>query len=275
MTDSGPSGHTDTLLSEYRAPAWRIVHTELRFELDADATEVLARLYLQPDPAQIGAPLVLDGEDLELLAIALDGIQLDPARYRIHADGLTIDGIDTACVLETRVRIAPSRNTRLEGLYRSGDTLLTQCEAQGFRRITWFLDRPDVMPTWRIVLRADRARYPVLLANGNPVESCDQGNDRHQATWDNPHPTPSYLFALVAGQLDCVRKDIVSAEGRAVRLQVWAAPADVARCGYALGAVERALRWDERRFGRCYDLDVFNIVAAQLRDFFGLRRGQS
>ena len=273
MTDSGPSGHTDTLLSEYRAPAWCIVHAELRFELDADATEVLARLHLQPDPTQLGTSLTLDGEDLELLAIALDGAQLDSARYRIDGNELTIDGINAACVLETRVRIAPSRNSQLQGLYRSGDMLLTQCEAQGFRRITWFLDRPDVMPTWRIVLCADRARYPVLLANGNPVHastanrdgvpSHDAGDDRHQATWENPHPTPSYLFALVAGQLDCVRKDIVSAEGRAVRLQVWAAPADVARCGYALGAVERALRWDERRFGRCYDLDVFNIVAAQ------------
>ena len=263
MTDSGPSGHTDTLLSEYRAPAWRIVHAELHFELDADTTEVVSRLHLQPDPAQIGAPLVLDGADLELLSIALDDAPLDAARYCIETDSLTVIGIDKACVLETRVRIAPSRNTQLQGLYRSGDTLLTQCEAEGFRRITWFIDRPDVMPTWRIALRAERARYPVLLANGNPVETGDLGDGRHESVWDNPHPTPCYLFALVAGQLDCVRKDIVTAEGRAVRLQVWAAKDDVARCAYALGAIERALRWDERRFGRCYDLDVFNIVAAQ------------
>ena len=263
MTDSGPSGHTDVLLSEYREPAWRIVHAELCFELDADATEVAARLALQPDPAQPLQALVLDGEDLELLALAIDGELLEASRYRVDATGLTIEGIAAACVLETRVRIAPSRNTQLQGLYRSGDSLLTQCEAQGFRRITWFTDRPDVMPTWRIALRADRARYPVLLANGNPLQQNDLGAGRHEAVWENPHPTPSYLFALVAGQLDCVGKDIVTAEGRAVRLQVWAAPTDVSRCAYALGAVERSVRWDERRFGRCYDLDVFNVVAAQ------------
>ncbi len=268
MSDSRPSGHAEVHLSEYRAPAWRIAHAGLTFELDAEATEVLAHLHLQPDPAQPGAPLVLDGEDLELLAIALDGEPLDASRYRIDAETLTIDGLGAACVLETRVRIAPSRNTRLQGLYRSGDMLLTQCEAQGFRRITWFIDRPDVMPTWRIALRADRARYPVLLANGNPVQHDgalhrELGEGRIEAAWDNPHPTPSYLFALVAGRLDCVGKDIVTAEGRAVRLQVWAAKAEVARCGYALGAVERSVRWDEQRCGRCYDLDVFNIVAAQ------------
>ena len=263
MSESRPSGHAEVHLSEYRVSAWRIVHAELMFDLDGEATEVLARLHLQPDPELPGMPLVLDGEDLELLAIALDGAPLDAARYRIDADGLTINGLAAACILETRVRIAPSRNTQLQGLYRSGDTLLTQCEAQGFRRITWFTDRPDVMPTWRIALRADRVGYPILLANGNPVTHSDLDDGRHESVWDNPHPTPSYLFALVAGRLDCVGKDIVTAEGRAVRLQVWAAQADMDRCAYALGAVERALRWDERRFGRCYDLDVFNVVAAQ------------
>jgi aminopeptidase N len=268
MPDSRPSGHADIHLSEYQAPAWRVAHAELCFELGFDATEVVARLNLEPDPAQPDAPLVLDGEDLDLLAITLDGTPLDASRYHVNADRLTIKGIDAVCVLETRVRIAPSRNTQLQGLYRSGDALLTQCEAQGFRRITWFVDRPDVMPTWRITLRADRARFPVLLANGNPV--LHQGaplrelhDGRIEAVWDNPHPTPSYLFAIVAGELDCMRKDIVTAEGRTVRLQVWAAKNDVARCAFALGAVERALRWDEQRFGRCYDLDVFNVVAAQ------------
>jgi aminopeptidase N len=263
MPDSRPDGHADIYLSDYRSPAWRITHAELRFDLDADATEVSARLQLKPDPEQPGEPLVLDGEDLDLLAIALDGTPLDAAHYSISAGRLTIAGVDKDCVLETRVRIAPSRNTQLHGLYRTGDTLLTQCEAEGFRRITWFVDRPDVMPTWKIALRANRAHYPVLLANGNPLSQDDLGDGRHEAAWENPHPTPSYLFALVAGQLDCVGKDIVTAAGRDVRLQVWAAKSDVARCAFALGAVERALRWDEHRFGRCYDLDVFNIVAAQ------------
>ncbi|MBS0457533.1 MAG: aminopeptidase N [Proteobacteria bacterium] len=263
MTDSGPSGQTETLLSDYRAPAWRVTHAELTFELDADATQVTARLHLHPDPEQPGAPLVLDGQDLDLLAITLDGQPLAPSRYRLDAHHLRIDGAAGDCVLETRCRIHPARNTRLEGLYRSGLSLLTQCEAQGFRRITWFVDRPDVMPTWRIVLRADKARYPVLLGNGNPVAQSDLPEGRHEAVWENPHPTPCYLFALVAGRLECRRKDVTTADGRAVALQVWAAPHDVHRCAYALSAVERALRWDEQRFGRCYDLSVFNVVAAQ------------
>ncbi|HEY2344846.1 MAG TPA: aminopeptidase N [Xanthomonadaceae bacterium] len=264
MTDSGPSGQTETLLSDYRAPAWRIVHAELAFELDAESTEVSARLQLRPnDSEQAGTPLVLDGQELELLEIVLDGEPLDASRYKLDSQHLVITGLSGDCVLETRCRIHPARNTRLEGLYRSGESLLTQCEAQGFRRITWFIDRPDVMPTWRITLRADKARHPVLLANGNPVARGDLAGGRHEATWENPHPTPCYLFALVAGRLDCVRRDIVAADGRRVALQVWAAPHDVARCGYALDAVERALRWDESRFGRCYDLSVFNVVAAQ------------
>ncbi len=263
MTDSGPSGHTEILLSDYRAPAWRIVHVELGFDLGADATEVTARLHLQPDPSQPRAPLVLDGQELELLGIAVDGQPLAAERYRLDDHSLTVDGLPGECVLETRCRIHPSKNTRLEGLYRSGESLLTQCEAQGFRRITWFIDRPDVMPSWWTTLRADKARFPVLLSNGNPVLEQDLPDGRHEAVWENPHPTPCYLFALVAGRLACVRRDIETADGLPVVLQVWAAPADVARCGYALGAVERALRWDEQRFGRCYDLDVFNVVAAQ------------
>ncbi len=263
MTDSGPAGQTETLLSDYRAPAWRITHAELAFALDAEATEVHARLHLEADVSQPGAPLVLDGEELELLAITLDGQTLDASRYHLDGHHLRIDGAPTPCVLETRCRIHPSRNTRLEGLYHSGTSLLTQCEAQGFRRITWFTDRPDVMPTWRTTLRGDKARYPVLLSNGNPVAQADLPGGRHEAVWENPHPTPCYLFALVGGVLECQRKHVVTAEGRDVALQVWAAPGDVARCAFALDAVERALRWDETRFGRCYDLSVFNVVAAQ------------
>ena len=264
----GAPGPVSTLLADYRPPAWRVVHAELEFDLDFAATEVTARLRLEPgldrsDAAQPGAPLLLDGAGLELLAIALDGVPLPADRYRQDAEGLHIDGIERACVLHTRVRIVPEGNTRLEGLFRSGDALFTQCEAQGFRRITFFTDRSDVMPTWRTTLRAHKARFPVLLGNGNLESQRDLDDGRHQAVWHNPHPTPCYLFALVAGDLACVGKDILTAEGRAVRLQAWAAPADVARCGYALGAIERALRWDEQRFGRCYDLDVFNIVAAQ------------
>ena len=261
MSPPRDDGHVH--LADYVPPAWRIVHADLAFDLDPDATEVCARLLLEPDPAQPGQALVLDGEALELLSIKLDGRPLPGDRYRYDGRELRIEGLPGACELETRVRIHPAGNTRLEGLYTSGRLLLTQCEAEGFRRITFFADRPDVMPRWRITLRAPRERYPVLLANGNPVARRELDDGRHESTWENPHPTPSYLFAIAAGDLDRVTHSVRTAEGRQVELNVWADPADVARCEYALGAVERSLRWDERRFGRGYDLDVFNVVAAQ------------
>jgi aminopeptidase N len=250
-------------LADYRPPAWRIAHVELTFDLDFDRTLVHARLQLQPDPAQPGEPLVLDGEDLELLAIAVDGVPLARDAYT-HADGhLTLPGVHAAATLETTVALDPSTNVRLEGLYRSGELLLTQCEAEGFRRITFFVDRPDVLPTWRTTLRGDRARLPVLLSNGNPVGARALDDGRHEASWHNPHPTPCYLFALAAGALDSVGTTLTTSEGRAVAINVWAAPGEAPRCRFALEAAERALRWDERRWGRAYDLDVFNIVAAQ------------
>lgn len=250
-------------LPDYRPPAWRVSHVEIAFDLAVPATEVDCTLHLAPDPEQAPAELVLDGEELELLAISIDGVPLAVHQYG-HANGrLIVPGARGACRLRTRVRIRPDRNTRLEGLYASRGLLLTQCEAEGFRRITFFIDRPDVMPTWHITLRAERARYPVLLGNGNPLDAGALDERRHQAVWENPHPTPCYLFALVAGELDCVARDIVAGDGRAVRLAVWAEPTDVPRCAFALDAVERALRWDEQRFGRHYDLRQFNIVAAQ------------
>ena len=250
-------------LTDYRPPAWRIDRAELLFDLGLAETEVGARLHLSPDPDQPDRALRLDGEDLELLAIALDGEPLPAERYRLNAAGLTVYGVTAPCLLETRVRVHPERNTRLEGLYASRGLLITQCEAEGFRRITYFVDRPDVMPRWSIELRADATTFPVLLANGNPVRSGSLPMGRHFAAWENPHPTPAYLFAVVAGQLECLSKTVRGGDGREVRLAVWAAPADVARCGFALEAVERALRWDERRFTRHYDLDVFNVVAVQ------------
>lgn len=250
-------------LADYQPPAWRVRHVDIAFDLDLDASEVDCTLSLEPDPDQPLAELVLDGEDLELLAIQLDGVALDADAYG-HANGrLVIPAARAACRLRTRVRIHPSRNTRLEGLYASRGLLLTQCEAEGFRRITFFTDRPDVMPTWRITLRAERARFPVLLGNGNPLDSTTLTDGRHLSVWENPHPTPCYLFALVAGTLGSVSRDIVTGDGRAVRLAVWATPEDVPRCGFALDALERALRWDEQRFGRYYDLSQFNILAAQ------------
>ena len=258
---SRPDGYVH--LADYRPPAWRIPSVDLQFDLDPEATIVEARLALSPDPAQPGVDPLLDGEELDLLSIAIDGAPLSPDAYDYDGRRLRLIGVRAACTLETRVRIRPAANTRLEGLYRSGPLLLTQCEAEGFRRITFLADRPDVMPTWRIVLRADAAAYPVLLANGNPAGARALDGGRHEAAWENPHPTPGYLFAVAAGPLRCLSRELETIEGRAITINVWAEAADVPRCAYALGAAERALRWDEQRFGRAYDLDVFNIVAAQ------------
>jgi aminopeptidase N len=250
-------------LRDYRAPAWRVTDVTLEFDLDASSTDVGATLDLVPDGSRPAAPLQLDGDELELLEIRVDDVVLGPGEYRIDASGLTLPYVTRACRLFTRVRIHPERNTRLEGLYASGAALFTQCEAEGFRRITWFIDRPDVSARYDVTLRADRARYPVLLSNGNPAGHGELEGGRHWARWSDPHPKPCYLFALVAGALDCVAAPYRTMEGRDVSVQVWADPADVARCRYALGAALRAMRWDEERFGRAYDLDVFNIVAAQ------------
>ncbi|WP_426661022.1 aminopeptidase N [Rhodanobacter aciditrophus] len=251
-------------LADYRAPAWRVERVELDFELGIDAAEVAARLLLRRDPAQ-DEPLRLDGENLELLSIALDGRPLPVDAYRLIDGGLEVDGARDGSVLETRVRVHPAANTALEGLYLSGprDTgfLLTQCEAQGFRHITYFLDRPDVQSSYSVTLRADRARFPVLLAGGNPDGAGELDGGRHWARFVDPHPKPSYLFALVAGRLERIERGYRTADGRDVQLKIWAEADAIGRCQYAMDALERSMRWDERVYGRNYDLDVFHVVA--------------
>jgi len=251
-------------LSDYRAPAWRVTEIELCFDLGIDSTEVTSRLCLKRDPAQ-QVPLRLDGEGLELLSITLDGQPVAEQDWR-HADNvLEVDGVRDGSVLETRVRVQPAANTALEGLYLSGSRdagfLLTQCEAEGFRHITFFPDRPDVLASYTVTLRADRERFPVLLAGGNPDGSGELDDGRHWARFVDPHPKPSYLFALVAGRLQKIEHDYVTGSGRAVKLVIWAEPDAIGRCGYAMDALERSMRWDEAAYGREYDLDVFHVVA--------------
>ena len=251
-------------LSDYRAPAWRVETVELDFDLGIDATELFARLLLRRDPAQT-TPLRLDGENLQLLSIALDGEQLPATAYRYVGNVLEVDGAHDGSVLETRVRLRPAANTALEGLYLSGSReagfLLTQCEAEGFRHITFFPDRPDVQSRYTVTLSADRARFPVLLAGGNPDGAGELEGGRHWARFVDPHPKPSYLFALVAGRLEKIERDYVTADGRAVQLKIWAEADAIDRCHYAMDALERSMRWDEQTFGRNYDLDVFHVVA--------------
>jgi aminopeptidase N len=247
----------------YRPPGFLVDTVELWFDLDRAATEVRARLALRRSPADPGATLRLDGGPLELLSIALDGAPLAAEHYAIGEDGtLTIEQAPDACVLETRVRIAPDRNTELSGLYLSGGgNFYTQCEAEGFRRITFFPDRPDVMARYTVTLTADRATCPVLLSNGNPAGAGDAGEGRHWARWVDPHPKPSYLFAVVAGDLVAVSDSFVTRSGRPVALHIWVRRGDEDRCVHAMDSLKRSMRWDQEVFGLEYDLDVFNIAA--------------
>ena len=256
---------TPVYLHDYRAPAWSVRNIALEFDLGAAQTEVLAVLELQQDPAQTDVALFLHGEALELLEIHLDECELSPADYQRDANGLTLPQARGNVRLRTRVRIAPERNTALQGLYLSGSHeagfLLTQCEAEGFRRITFFTDRPDVLARYSVILRADRARYPVLLANGNPDGAGELSDGRHWTRWSDPHPKPSYLFALVAGKLEHIEERYRTSEGRDVCLRIYAETNAIGQCDHAMQSLKHSMRWDEEKFGRAYDLDVFNIVA--------------
>ncbi|KQP52578.1 aminopeptidase N [Methylobacterium sp. Leaf108] len=250
-------------LEDYRPSDHLIDRVDLDVVLHPTATRVVSRLSLRPNPAgRIGSPLVLDGEDLVLVRIALDGRVLDAGSFSVDATGLTIaDPPRAPFTLEIETRIDPSANTRLMGLYRSNGVYCTQCEADGFRRITYLLDRPDVLSVYTTRIEADRDEAPVLLGNGNLVEAGEAGPGRHHAVWHDPHPKPAYLFALVGGRLDRLDRAFTTMEGREVTLAVYVEPGKAERAAYALDAVARSMRWDEEAFGRAYDLDVFNVVA--------------
>ncbi|WP_324780694.1 aminopeptidase N [Thiobacillus sedimenti] len=251
-------------LKDYTPPAWRVNSVDLHVAIHDGHAEVRARLACTRNPAVADAPLVLDGEALQLLSVTLDGAALDATRYVVADDRLTIAGpLPDACVLETVVRIDPDRNTHLSGLYRSRDGYFTQCEAEGFRRITFFPDRPDVMARFSCTIEADRARFPHLLSNGNPVAAgvCADDATRHWARWDDPYAKPCYLFALVAAKLDVLEDEFLTASGHKVRLAVYVEPGKLDQCGHAMAALKKAMRWDEQRFGLEYDLDQYMIVA--------------
>ena len=250
-------------LKDYRPPEFMIDHVDLRFELDPDLTRVEATLRLRRNPAATrgDGTLRLDGEQLELERVEIDGHALAPSEYRVDPDSLLLRRVPDRFRLDTRVHLHPTLNTALEGLYQSGQMLCTQCEAEGFRRITYFLDRPDVMARYRATLIADRERFPVLLSNGNRIEARDLADGRHLVSWEDPFPKPSYLFALIAGDLSVVEDLFTTRSGRRVALQIYVEPHNLDKCEHAMRALKQAMRWDEERFGREYDLDVFMIVA--------------
>ncbi|MBK1659469.1 aminopeptidase N [Paracraurococcus ruber] len=247
---------------DYAPPAFLVDRVGLEFRLDPAATEVRARLALRRNPAAAAdAPLRLDGDGLALQEARMDGTVLPPERLVFGADGsLTIADPPASGLLETLVRIAPEANTSLMGLYTSGGNFYTQCEAEGFRRITFFPDRPDVMSRYTVTIHADRLRCPVLLSNGNLVEQGGEGAT-HWVRWEDPHPKPSYLFALVAGDLVSVSDRFTTRSGREVALHIWVRRGDESRCGHAMDSLKRSMAWDEEVFGLEYDLDVFNIAA--------------
>ena len=262
-----PSPARTIHLADYCAPAWQIPEVELRFELDATDTLVHATLQLRrdDDPSANGHTLRLQGEELETLAIAIDGTPLPPQAWRIENNVLCLEGLPAQCELRTTVRIHPASNTQLMGLYASGNSeapgLFTQCEAEGFRRITWFLDRPDVMSRYRVTLEAQRERFPVLLGNGNRVAEGSLPDGRHWARWEDPFPKPCYLFALVAGKLDLLQDHYTTASGRDVTLSIYVDPGKLDQCGFAMQALKKSMRWDEQVFGLELDLDGYIIVA--------------
>jgi aminopeptidase N len=251
-------------LDEYRPSDYLIPRTHLLFCLSPEETRVIARLTIQRrDGVPAGAPLLLDGDGLHLTALRIDGAAASPETYTATPDRLTIQQPPEAPSFEIEIEtiVEPALNTQLMGLYRSGGIYCTQCEAEGFRRITYFLDRPDVLSVYTVRMEASRQEAPLLLSNGNPAERGDLGNGRHYAVWHDPFPKPSYLFALVAGDLGCLGDRFVTRSGRPVELGIYVEHGKEPLATYAMDALKRSLAWDEQAFGREYDLDVFNIVA--------------
>jgi aminopeptidase N len=254
---NAPAAPVPVRREDYRPPDWLIPSIELEFELGGERSRVRSRLTVERNGTH-GRPLVLDAQGLSLIGLTVDG---EAADGRIEGDRLTLALSGDSAIVETVVELAPRANTQLMGLYESGGILCTQCEAEGFRRITPFPDRPDVLSRYRVRIIADKAAYPVLLSNGDPAGAGDLDGGRHWAEWDDPFPKPSYLFALVAGDLAVNREDFVTRSGRTVELGIWVREPDLAKTEHAMASLKAAMKWDEEVYGREYDLAVFNIVA--------------
>jgi aminopeptidase N len=252
-----------TLLKDYAPPPFLIDTVDLDIDLLEDHARVRSRLSVSRNPAVSGpeAPLTLDAEELEFESAALDGRSLAPRDYSLDGAHLTLPGVPGRFILETACRIRPRTNTTLMGLYAAESGFFTQCEAEGFRRITYFIDRPDVMAKYTVTIHADREKCPVLLSNGNLVAGGEEAGGRHWAKWQDPFRKPSYLFAMVAARLDRLEDVFVTRSGRAVQLAIYVDPGKLDQCGFAMQALKRAMKWDEDVFGLEVDLDNYSIVA--------------
>ncbi|USX21955.1 aminopeptidase N [Oxalobacteraceae bacterium OTU3REALA1] len=257
-TDSSP---TTIYRKDYTPPAFLVDTVELGFDLDPDRTVVANRITMRHNPASQSRDIVLHGEEIELVQLRMNGKALAPTEYKLDGSTLTIKKAPDNVVLEIETLCAPVQNTTLSGLYVSNGNFFTQCEAEGFRRITYFPDRPDVMAKYTVMLRADKAAYPVLLSNGNLIEEGALDDGRHYAKWEDPFKKPSYLFALVAARLVCQEEKYTLNSGREVLLQVWVEEGNLDKTDYAMQSLKNSIRWDEERFGLELDLDRFMIVA--------------
>ncbi len=250
-------------LKDYEVPPYLIETVDLLCQLFQQGTRVQSKLTLRRNPQYTQAvdQLRLNGEGLTPIWVRVDGGELSGADYRIDDESLILLHPAETFVLETQVEIEPENNTELEGLYRSGNMFCSQCEAEGFRRITWFLDRPDVMSCFNVRIEADKQQYPVLLSNGNLEEEGDLPDGRHYTSWGDPYPKPCYLFALVAGDLQYIEDKHTTPSGREVQLRIYVEPQNIDKCEHAMRSLIHAMMWDEKQYGREYDLDVYNIVA--------------
>ena len=247
---------------DYKAYPWDVNKLDLYFDIGRESTIVRAEMEFQlKESASTSQDIVLNGSKLELLSLSLNDRLLSDDDYVIDGETLTIADAPAHSVLKSEVKIHPASNSALEGLYVSGDFLLTQCEAQGFRKITWFPDRPDVMTSYRVTLEADRSEFPVLLSNGNRTEAGELTDGRHWVRWEDPFPKPTYLFALVAGALALVEDHFTTRSGRDVVLRIYVESENLDRCDHAMESLVNAMRWDEERFDLEYDLDIYHIVA--------------
>jgi len=246
----------------YTAYPWNVMRLDLHFDIGTETTTVHAEMEFQlKDDDQGPQDIILNGSNLQLVSLTLNHRTLDENDYTVDGEKLTISNAPAHCVLKTEVLIHPATNSALEGLYVSGEFLLTQCEAQGFRKITWFPDRPDVMTTYRVTLEADKTDFPVLLSNGNETNRGDLPDGRHWVSWEDPFPKPAYLFGLVAGDLSLVQDHFTTRSGRVVTLKIYVEAENLDRCEHAMESLINAMRWDEDRFDLEYDLDVYHIIA--------------
>ena len=251
----------ETFLADYQVPNYLVDHVSLHFDLDRSDTKVRSVLSMRRNPEGQGGDCILDGEQMTLVSIKLDGKPLQGNEYQRTDKSLLISAVPEQFDLEIETLIHPDKNTALEGLYHSGSLLCTQCEAEGFRRITYYPDRPDVMSVFTVSIAADKAEWPIMLSNGNLEKQGQFEDGRHWVRWHDPHPKPAYLFALVAGDLHRQKDSFITQSGRQVTLEIYVDPENSHKCDHALMSLKQAMKWDEETYGREYDLDVFMIVA--------------